>query len=181
LKRVRRAEPWFHRDLPTGPLHGHFQITDAAITALERILPTYRSVDGHHEGICFLCGYETATATLYTTAIAPNADHGPGHVRCSEQDIAAVTKAAREHRLGLLAQVHSHPSGSASHSLGDDEMVFMPFEGMLSIVVPDYGRFGIQPLGSLGVHQFQDGRWVLCTRESVRANFAILPTLRDLR
>lgn len=173
--------PWFRRELPTGTLQGSFQITDSAVEALERLLPTYRGVDGPHEGICFLCGYETATLTLYTTAISPDADHGPGHVRCSEEAIAAVTKTARAHGLGLLAQVHSHPTGATGHSLGDDEMVFMPFEGMLSIVVPDYARFGVRPLHSLGVHQYQNGRWLICSRESIRANFATVPTLRDLR
>jgi hypothetical protein len=77
--------------------------------------------------------------------------------------------------------VHSHPTGATGHSLGDDDMVFMPFERMLSIVVPEYARFGLLPLNSLGVHQYQEGRWVLCSRESVHANFVAVPTLQDLR
>lgn len=173
--------PWFRRDLPHGTLRGTFQITDATVNALERLLPTFRGPDGAHEGICFLCGYESSITTVYLTAIAPNADHGSRHVCCSEEQIAAVTKTARQHGIGLLAQVHSHPSGATGHSLGDDEMVFMPFEGMLSIVVPDYCRFGLRPLDSLGVHQYQDGRWVLCSRESISANFTVVPTLQDLR
>lgn len=177
----RRALKAAWRELPTGTLTGSFQITDAAVDALERVLPTYRGVDGAHEGICFLCGYETATTTVYVTAVAPEADHGRGHVRCSEEAILAVTKAAREYGLGLLAQVHSHPSGVTGHSYGDDEMVFMPFDGMLSIVVPDYAHFGLRPLDSLGVHQYQQARWVLCSRESIRGNFAVVPTSQDLR
>jgi proteasome lid subunit RPN8/RPN11 len=181
MKRGQQEPKPYRRELPTAPIRGRFQITGGAITALERLLPTYRDADGSHEGISFLCGYETNGVTLYTTTIAPTADHGYGHVRCSEEDIAAVTKAAREHGLGLLAQVHTHPGGATGHSVGDDEMVFMPFEGMLSIVVPDYGRFGLRPLDSLGVHQYQDGHWVLCERGSTRTNFTILPTVRDLR
>jgi hypothetical protein len=175
----RTKEAW--RERPAGTLTGSFQITDAALATLEQLLPTYRGVDGPHEGICFLCGYETATATVYVTAIAPTADHGRGHVRCSEADLLAVTRAAREHGLGLLAQVHSHPRGGTGHSYGDGEMVFMPFEGMLSIVVPDYAHVGLLPLDSLGVHQYQQGRWVLCSRKSVRANFSVVPTAQDLR
>jgi hypothetical protein len=181
MNREQKARTLDQRQLPTAPLRGRFQITGGAITALERLLPTYRGADGNHEGICFLCGYETSTVTLYTTTIAPDADHGYGHVRCAEEDIAAVTKVAREHGLGLLAQVHTHPGGSTGHSLGDDNMVFMPFEGMLSIVVPNYGHYGLRPLDSLGVHQYQDGRWVLCERASIRSNFTILPSARDLR
>jgi hypothetical protein len=179
--RRHREERWFRRELKSGSLDGTFQITDRAVDSLERLLPTYRGPEGPHEGICFLCGYEMPASTLYVTAIAPDADHGPGHVRCSEEEIAAVTKAARAHGLGLLAQVHSHPTGGTGHSLGDDEMVFMPFDGMLSIVVPDYAHYGVRPLDSLGVHQYQGGRWVLCSRQSVRANFTIVPALRDLR
>lgn len=149
--------------------------------ALERLLPGYRGPDGSHEGLGFLAGYEIGELTLYATAIAPRADHGPRHVRCSEVQIAEATAAARGLGLGLLAQVHSHPADATGHSLGDDRMVFMPYEGMLSIVVPEYARFGLRPLDSLGVHQFQDGRWVLCERVSVRTNFAVLPGAEDLR
>lgn len=181
MRTRKQDQDWLRRKLPTGPLRGRFQITSGAVEALEQLLPTYRGHDGPHEGICFLCGYETPTTTLYLTAVAPDADHGRGHVRCPEQAVAAVTNTARQHGLGLLAQVHSHPTGSTGHSLGDDEMVFLPFEGMLSIVVPDYGHFGLRPLDSLGVHQYQDGRWVLCARDSVRAQFTIVPAGRDLR
>jgi proteasome lid subunit RPN8/RPN11 len=171
----------FRRKLPMGAIRGRFQIADSALEAIAGLLPTYRGVDGSHEGICFLAGYETGELTLYLTTIAPKADHGPRHVRCSETQVAEATAATRSSGLGLLAQVHSHPSGATGHSLGDDEMVFMPFEGMLSIVVPDYGRFGLLPLDSLGVHQFQDGRWVLCERASVQENFAVVSAAEDLR
>ncbi len=65
--------------------------------------------------------------------------------------------------LGLLAQVHSHPGEDARHSDGDDKMVVAPYQGMLSIVVPHYGHVGMTPLSEVGVHQFQDGHWVLCS------------------
>jgi hypothetical protein len=67
------------------------------------------------------------------------------------------------------------------HSEGDDEMVFMPFAGMLSIVVPCYARFDLRPLDGLGVHQFQDGRWILAERESVRNNLIVAPNSIDVR
>jgi hypothetical protein len=175
-----RLETTF-RQIDVMPLCGRFSFTEQAIGALEALLPTYRGADGSHEGIAFLCGLELPTATLYTTAIAPQADHGRRHVRCSETEIAAVSAAARKLGLGLLAQVHTHPGDGTVHSLGDDEMVLMPFEGMLSIVCPLYGRFALRPLESLGVHQFQDGRWVLAEPESVKANLSVLPGAVDLR
>lgn len=167
--------------LPTGALRGHFAITESALTAAERILPTYRGPDGDHEGISFLLGFEFASLTLFTSVIGPEADHGPGHVSCTREQVLAASRAARGAGLSLLAQIHSHPGPWTFHSEGDDDMVLMPFEGMLSIVAPRYGHFGLRPLDSLGAHQFQDGRWIVCERQSLTDHFRILPTQIDLR
>lgn len=43
----------------------------------------------------------------------------------------------RAHKLGLAAQVHSHP-GRAFHSRADDEWAVVRHEGALSIVVPHF-------------------------------------------
>lgn len=169
------------RRIETAPLRGRFLLGESALIVLEQTLPTFRGYDGAHEGIAFLCGLEIPGATVLTTAIVPEADHGRGHVRCTEAQMAAVTKAARDLGLGVLAQVHTHPGHSAVHSIGDDEMVLMPFEGMLSIVCPDYGRYGLRPLDSLGIHQFQDGRWILATRTSVCEGLTLLESGVDLR
>ena len=59
-----------------------------------------------------------------------------------------------------MAQVHSHPGGDTRHSDGDDDLVLMPFEGMFSLVVADYGRGSLLPESGAGLHQYQDGRWV---------------------
>jgi hypothetical protein len=151
------------------------------VEALERLLPTYRGPEGGHEGIALLCGVEMPHLTLFTTAIFPEADHRRDYVRCSEDQFAAASALARGSGLGVLAQVHTHPGDSVFHTLGDDDMVRPRYEGMLSIVVPLYGRHGLRPLYSLGVHQLQDGAWVLAERESVRQNIVIIPTAADLR
>jgi len=169
------------RKLEICPLQGRFAILDSALAALQRALPTFRGADGSHEGIAFLCGRELPDVTLYTAAVVPESDHRTGYVRCSEEQVAAVSKIARRYGLGLLAQVHSHPTGLTMHSEGDDRMVLMPFEGMLSIVVPHYAHFDLMPLAGLGIHQFQDGRWVLARAESVAAQFQVMPTAIDLR
>ena len=163
------------------PLRGRFGILDSVVDALERLLPTYRGPDGSHEGIAFLCGVELAQLTLFTTAIFPKADHRREYVRCSDDEFAAASASARASGLGVLAQVHTHPGENAVHSLGDDDMVCPRYEGMLSIVVPLYGRYGLRPLHSLGVHQLQHGAWVLAERETVRQNVLIVPTAADLR
>lgn len=170
-----------HRDLPRATLRGQFWIADAVVTAAEQILPTFRGPDGDHEGIAFLAGVELPGFTLFNAVIAPQAEHGPGRVHCSKEQVLACARAARSVGLSLLAQIHTHPSGCTHHSEGDDEMVLMPFEGMLSLVVPNYAHFGMRPLDGLGVHQFQDKRWVLCSRDSVHAGLRIAPNVLDLR
>jgi proteasome lid subunit RPN8/RPN11 len=126
--------------LPSRPLRGRVLITEAALRGCEKLLPTYRGLDGDHEGIVFLCGRELGDTQLLTTAIAPRCDHGRQHVMCDERQIEDVVAMAHAHHLGVLAQVHTHPGPFTEHSEGDDEMVLMPFEGMISIVVPHYAR-----------------------------------------
>jgi hypothetical protein len=180
MSRKGKGADWSQR-LSAAHLRGQFLITDAAIRAAERLLPTYRGPDGDHEGMVFLLGRELSDLTFFTAALAPDANHGRGHVICSAEAVAQAQQAAREHRLALLGQLHTHPKDWTDHSEGDDDLVFMPFEGMLSIVAPWYGRFGLRPVDSLGVHQFQDGRWVQATRESVAQKFRVIPSDFDLR
>jgi len=169
------------RTLTSTSLRGEFLFSSSAISAAERLLPTYRGPDGGHEGIVFLLGRELPNVTLLTSALAPRADHSPGRVVCDAEAISAAQSAARKHGLGLLAQVHSHPGDWTEHSEGDDDLVLMPFEGMLSLVVPRYARFGMRPLSNLGVHQYQGSRWVAIHPESARSGFKVAPSEIDLR
>jgi proteasome lid subunit RPN8/RPN11 len=180
-ERFRLSSKGAQQRLRTKALKGRFGIVEMVIDALERWLPTYRGPDGDHEGIALLCGVELPQLTVFTTAIFPEADTRAGYVRCSEQQFATASAAARRIGLGVLAQVHTHPGGSSLHSLGDDDMVRPRYDGMLSIVVPHYGQRGLRPLESNGVHQFQDGEWVLVERESLRQGMFIIPGSIDLR
>jgi proteasome lid subunit RPN8/RPN11 len=178
---MSREEPNERRRLLERPLLGEFRITDAALSGAERLLNTYRGADGDHEGIVFLLGAELERLTIFTGALAPEADHRPRSVFCSREQVLAASRAARAAGVSLLAQLHSHPGAAAYHSEGDDRMVLMPFEGMLSMVASHYGHFGLRPLHTLAVHQYQDGGWVLCIPQSVRDQFRVLPSELDLR
>lgn len=162
-------------------LRGKFAITAGAVDRAERLLPSYRGPDGDHEGLVFLLGHESVELTVLTTALAPDADHGPGHVFCSEEAVGAAGRAARAQGLGILAQLHTHGRGWTEHSRGDDDLIVMPFEGMLSLIAPWYGHTGLRPLDGLGVHQHQDGQWVAIGARSIREQFRLLPDGLDLR
>ena len=177
IRLTKKREP----RLPICEMRGEFAITQSAVDATAALLPSYRGPDGDHEGIVFLAGYEMSDVTLFTTAIAPDADHGWGHVICSEEVVGATARAARAYGLAVLAQVHTHGGDWTEHSRGDDSLIVMPFEGMLSLIAPHYGRFGLLPLHGLGVHQYQDGEWVAIAESSTRERFHVVPDRLDLR
>jgi hypothetical protein len=178
-ERARRLAPT-HR-LPSRPLRGETLIGAGAISEAERLLASYRDPLGDHEGIVFLLGRQLGELTVLTSALAPRAETTSGSVRCSPEQMDEAIRAARRAGLGILCQLHSHPADWTEHSLGDDSMVFMPFDGMISLVAPWYGKVGLRPLANLGVHQFQDGRWIRAERASIAEGLRIVPDGIDLR
>lgn len=182
MKPAHQAEPELWRPrLPVRELQGEWFMTEGTVAAAERLLPTYRGPDGDHEGILFLLGRQAGNVSIITTVLAPDADHGPGHVICTETQVAHATTAAHDQRLGMLGQLHTHGRGSTEHSQGDDTLVLMPFDGMLSLIAPWYGHVGLRPLHGLGIHQHQHGKWVLIHPNSARHHLQLLPDSIDLR
>ena len=76
------------------------------------------------------------------------------------EEIGRLGRRARALGLAVVAQVHSHPGSDTRHSDGDDKLVLMPHEGMLSLVVAHYGSGPLRPDQGAGFHQYQNGRWV---------------------
>jgi proteasome lid subunit RPN8/RPN11 len=171
------------RPLPVGELRGSFLLAQSAIAATREALTSFALSgirDGGHEGMAFWAGRETDGSTCILQVIVPDADHSDQRVMASAEAVGIAARTARRHGLGILCQVHSHPGSDARHSDGDDDLVLLPFEGMLSIVVPNFGLY-FNGLNNACVHQFQDGKWVLCSAKSVPANMIVVPSCVDLR
>ena len=171
------------RPLPSGELRGRFVLADGVLEATRRGLVSFALAglhDGGHEGMVFWTGRRDGDWTCFLQALVPDAEHGPGRVLAGQAAVGAAARAARAQQVGIVAQVHSHPGGDARHSDGDDEMVLLPFEGMLSVVVPNYG-IKLRSVAQTCVHQFQEGRWVLCSAASVATQMLIVPAYLDLR
>ena len=154
------------RPLPRGTLRGRYRISPNLIDDTQQALRTFYEAgrhEGGHEGLCYWAGREASDQTSLEAVIVPIARHGQYGVFVSEPAFADVARRARAMGLGVLAQVHSHPGRDTRHSDGDDELVVMPFESMLSLVAPHYGRF-LRAITDFSVHQYQDHRWVLCDR-----------------
>lgn len=171
------------KPLPWGELRGRFLISEPIIGATAEALTSFALAgirEGGHEGIVFWAGREVGDTTLLVQALIPAADHSWGSVMVTREEVGRMQQAARRHGLGLLSQVHSHPGGDARHSDGDDDLILLPFENMLSIVVPGFG-IDFTEISQVCVHQYQDGRWVLCSAESVRNGICTFPPVLDLR
>ena len=92
--------------------------------------------------------------------IVPRAIHGPGFVHVSADQVGEAAHQARARRLVLLAQVHSHPGDDTRHSDADDSLVLMAREDMFSLVAAHYGDRALTLAEGVGIHQFQDARWI---------------------
>lgn len=180
---MARGTVYRTRPLPRGDLQGLFLLVEQVLTATREALVSFALSgirDGGHEGIVYWAGREARDCTVFMQAVVPNAEHSWGRVMVSREEIGRTQRAARASKLGILCQVHSHPGSDTRHSDGDDELVLLPFAGMLSVVAPRFG-IDVQGVHDLGVHQFQKGRWVLCSRESVDERLIVVPAVKDLR
>lgn len=171
------------RPLPQGDLEGRFLLPAAVVNQTREALVSFALAglrDRGHEGLVFWAGLQHGALTAFTTVVLPDADHSAQGVFVQESAYGRAVAEAKRAGVVLLAQVHSHPGGDARHSDGDDELIIMPFEGMLSIVVPNYG-IGWQGMMEAKVHQFQDRRWNLCSDASVRRGITVAPIVVDSR
>jgi hypothetical protein len=146
--------------LPECAARGRLIVPESVALATQKALKAFRGGDGRHEGIAFWAGRRDADDHLIGAAVIPNARHGRGFVYVSAHDVGVAANRSRSLGLAILSQVHSHPGRDTRHSDGDDEMVLMPYEGMFSLVAACYGDGGVTVAGGVGVHQFQDQRWI---------------------
>jgi len=175
---VYRTKP-----LPKESLRGQFLLPETLIGATRKALvdTALEGIrDGGHEGLVYWAGRQAEDATAFLSVVIPVSDHGPQYVMVSGPEVSRSSRAARNHNIGILAQVHSHPGWDGRHSDGDDDLILMPYEGMLSVVAPHFGRH-VRGVADLAIHQYQEGRWVLCTSESVERGFVTVPTTISLQ
>jgi hypothetical protein len=156
-------------------------IQESVIAVTGRLLRESKRGRKRHEGVVYWAGLDLGSDVLVTTCIAPSATTTPGSFHISAEANARVITVLNDLRLVLLAQVHSHPGAWIQHSGGDDSGAFMPFENLLSIVVPDYGHEDPWPLTNCGVHLFAGGEFRRLSNREIEEKFRIFPTSCDLR
>lgn len=155
------------RTLPTGPATGRLLIAEQVLAPTRAALQASSGGHRSHEGLVFWLGRTIDADTVVVAVVAPPTEHRTDGVFVAEQAVAATSRAARAAGLGLVAQVHSHPGTDTRHSDGDDQLVLMPYDGMFSLVVADYGQGSIRPSHGAGLHQYQQHRWVHITSDTL--------------
>lgn len=156
------------RPIPKGTLSGRLEISPTLFTKTSEIFSSSRnSLNQLCESLVFWCGTETPTGFRLDTILAPELNNGPQFVSVTAKEFGKCSKLARANKVSILCQVHSHPGSNACHSDGDDHLIIMPFESMISIVVPNFGR-RFSNIQQCCVHQFQARNWVLCSPKSVQ-------------
>jgi hypothetical protein len=157
-------------------------ITDEVIKKTKDLLLSYSKQGEYHEGIAYWVGKNTSQGVFILGALTPKAQTTYGSVRVGIVENAQVVSQINKMDLQLVAQIHSHPFRcGVGHSEGDDHMIFMPFEGLISIVVKDYALNGLFPLTKTGVHLFYEGEFVRLSDQQVDTFFKIIPNHIDLR
>lgn len=153
---VHRRKP-----LPRAPGRGRLLVVENVAAATLSALLGFEGDDGPHEGIVLWAGHRIDDDTIVDACVVPEAEHTWGSVRIGHVAVGKAARAARRAGLVIVAQVHSHPGTDTRHSDGDDMMILLPHEGMFSLVVAEYGAGSVLPVEGAGLHQYQDGRWVM--------------------
>jgi hypothetical protein len=156
-------------------------LTDEVVKATAQLVASFGSSRNPHEGIVYWSGVPTSSTWVITTAIAPEAITTAGSYRTSVSANAYVVKSINELKLQMLAQVHGHPTDWVDHSEGDNRGAFMPYDGFYSIILPWYGRRGMLPLETCGIHRFEAGQFVRLNSDEVKQRFTVVPNSIDLR
>jgi hypothetical protein len=149
------------RPLPELPALGHLLVAESVVKRTQELLQHADTGTQPHEALVWWLGRQAGGDTIVLACHQPPCHSGPQLVTADEAATGNAARAARAMRLGIVSQVHSHPGTDTRHSDGDDDLVLMPFLGMFSLVVASYGAGSLLPEQGAGLHQFQDGRWVL--------------------
>lgn len=102
-------------------------------------------------------GIQTLIEAIYYDDIDSNA-LSRGYVRLDRRRFGPIWTHARNQRLSVVADVHTHP-GIALQSPSDRANPMIPRRGHIALIVPDYARQPVVPK-SVGVFEYLgDHQW----------------------
>jgi hypothetical protein len=128
--------------------------------------------EGNEGFLLWVGDIEGTVARVRGTIVPPQnpirSENGVGYFVTGDT-LFAVNHYLRDHRLRLLAQVHSHPT-EAYHSAADDAYAIVTAEGGFSVVVPYFGR-GPARVEDWAVYRLVGARWTRLALHEVLDTF----------
>lgn len=132
------------------------------------------------EGVVYWFGFELGEIAVVTTLVVPNADTRWGCIRTTPQVNAQALSAIVGTPLMLVGQAHSHPGSTVRHSDTDDKETFASFDGCVSVVVPHFGKEGIN-LETCGIHRHINGAFHYIETSEISDHISVLLGEADFR
>lgn len=130
------------------------------------------------EGGCFWYGHRDEEKAIAVLLGVPRQINRPRNFEIGADDLARLTEAVSKLGLVAVAQIHSHPGLNVAHSPWDDSLVVS--KRVYSLVLPNYGKNPIS-LVSVGVHRFEEERWLRLNKDAAKTAIQLLPDKLDLR
>jgi proteasome lid subunit RPN8/RPN11 len=148
--------------------HRRIIITSACVRGIQDCLSP--NIKKKHEGVCYLLGKTDGFISLAVSAIRPKAKTTSGSFFVDKPAMALIVRAAANHSLQVIGQVHTHPR-LAFHSDGDNQGANITYNGYVSIVLPDYGK-RLPSFDGAALFMYQNRIGFIELRSS---NFIIIP------
>jgi hypothetical protein len=145
----------------------HWRIVDFTV----KILQEYGLPPVQAEGVVYWAGTIYSNVFNITTAFAPAVVTYRYGFMTNHFSNGLFAEFICDNDLIYIAQVHSHPGKWVDHSGIDDRETAFRSEGLLSIVVPNYGRTGMLPLRCCGVHRYQNSNFVRLSDAYINKHF----------
>lgn len=152
-----------------------FLIAPGLIEATEEALKSFNTKKKANEGFVYWAGRNAGKDCIALSLYKPRAVVTPGSVAIDEDENTRFVSWLKQNELTHVGQVHTHPPGVDEHSIGDAHWAFMRFPGLLSIVVPNYGKQGMRPLRTCDFDVFTANGFEDLTPADVRERVLILP------
>jgi proteasome lid subunit RPN8/RPN11 len=154
-------------------------ITDALLAETGNLLASFAEKK-RSEGVVYWFGLELEEISVVTSLIVPDADTSWGCILTSPEANAEVLSLIVGTPLVLLGQVHSHPGNKVRHSDIDNRQTFASFEGAISVVIPYFGKKGIN-LRRCGIHRHIGGGFKVISHKQLEKHIVVIPGKADLR
>lgn len=164
-----------------------YRIDKGIIPFTEQVLREYGKGKKPCEGVVYWSGKRLSDLeVLIDCAVAPRIRARRYHFQVDHHANAAFVDFINDNDRIYISQVHSHPGTFVDHSEVDDNETAFRSEGLVSIVVPVYGRLGMLPLTECGVHRYQQNEFFRLADDYVARHFQINDEhssliLKDLR